>query len=84
MASIVLTQVYLAQKSPTDSSQPLYVVPGSDNPLAIDQPEIIGVGVVYNLDGTILDARQVYVAGLVTPIYVADSYATVKQYIDQN
>ena len=67
-----------------DQSEPLYVAPVSGNPLAIDQSQIIGVGVVYNLDGTILDARQVYVTGLVTPIYVADSYATVKGYIDLN
>jgi hypothetical protein len=84
MASVVLTQVYLAVKAPVDQSEPLYVAPGSGNPLAIDQSQIIGVGVVYNLDGTILDARQVYVTGLVTPIYVADSYATVKGYIDLN
>ena len=82
MASIQLTQVILAQTAPATNPPTLYIVPGSESLLAINSTSLSGVGTAYQSNGTIIDVRQVYVAGSMLPIYVTDSYATVKAYID--
>jgi hypothetical protein len=82
MAAIVLTQVYLATKSPPDSQEPVFIVQGSEKPIAINPVYLMGVGSVYNPDGTTVDVRLVYLAGGVGPIYVTESYTYIKLYID--
>ena len=72
MAAIQLTQVFLTQTTPQTAPATMYIVEAS----------LSGVGTAYQSNGTIIDVRQVYVAGSMLPIYVTDSYATVKAYID--
>jgi hypothetical protein len=79
MASIQLTQVNLVAANPPS----VYIkVDNSESLLAINPASIAAVGPAYNPDGTIIDVRQVYITGSMLPIYVTDSYATVKAYID--
>lgn len=84
MASIQLTQVYLTKSTPVDLNQEFYVVQTSTNPIAINPMHLVAVGEVYNTNGTILGtARQIYLTGGgISSLYVSDSYATVKAYID--
>ena len=82
MAAIVLTQVYLATKLPADSEEPVFIVQGSEKPIAINPVYLLGVGSVYNPDGTTVNVRLVYLTGGVGPIYVTDTYAAVKAAID--
>ena len=82
MAAIVLTQVYLATKLPADSEEPVFIVQGSEKPIAINPVYLLAVGSVYNPDGTTVDVRLVYLTGGVGPIYVTDTYAAVKAAID--
>ncbi len=82
MASIQLTQVYLTQTAPPTNPPTMYMVEGSESLIAINPTSLSGVGTAYQSNGTIIDVRQVYVAGSMQPIYVTDSYATVKAYID--
>jgi|TARA_R110002167_G_scaffold28560_8_gene95873 hypothetical protein len=82
MASIQLTQVVLAQSLPAQTPNTMYVVKSSASPLAINPVLLAGVGSTYQPDGSIMDVRQVYITGLMTPFYVTDSYATIKAYID--
>lgn len=82
MASIQLTQVYLTQTTPPTNPPTMYMVEGSESFIAINPTSLSGVGTTYQSNGTIIDVRQVYVAGSMLPIYVTDSYATIKAYID--
>ena len=82
MASIQLTQVYLATKSPPDFQEPVFIVQGSEKPIAINPVYLLGVGSVYNPDGTTVDVRLVYLTGIMGSIYVTDTYAAVKAAID--
>jgi hypothetical protein len=82
MAAIQLTQVFLTQTIPLTVPATMYIVEGSESLIAINPTSLFGVGTVYQSNGTIIDVRQVYVAGSMLPIYVTDSYATVKAYID--
>ena len=82
MASIQLTQVILLQALPAQSPNILYVIPGSASPLAINPTSLCGVGSAHQADGSIMDVRQVYLTGSSIPLYVTDSYATIKAYID--
>jgi len=82
MAAIQLTQVFLAQTSPATSPLTLYVVEGSESFIAVNPLMLSAVGPVYQQNGSIIDIRGVYVTGSNQPIYVTDSYATVKAYID--
>ena len=83
MASIQLTQVVLAQSLPAQTPNTMYVVKSSASPLAINPVLLTGVGSAYQPDGTIMDVRQIYIqGGNFTPLYVTDSYATIKAYID--
>jgi len=82
MAAIVLTQVYLATKLPADSEEPVFIVQGSEKPIAINPVYLLGVGSLYNPDGTTVDVRLVYLTGIMTPIYVTESYTYIKLYID--
>jgi hypothetical protein len=61
----------------------LFVIPGSANLIAINPAHLVGVGSVFTGNGVYIDVRQIYVTGGSTsPMYVSDSYATVKAYID--
>ena len=82
MASIQLTQVFVTQTAPPTSPLTMYIVEGSESFIAINSASLAAVGTMYQQDGSIMDIRQVYVIGSVVPIYVTDSYATVKGYID--
>tara|TARA_R110000822_G_scaffold16_27_gene227 strand:+ start:5876 stop:6151 length:276 start_codon:yes stop_codon:yes gene_type:complete len=82
MASIQLTQVYLTQTAPPTSPPTMYMVEGSESFIAINTLALNAVGPMYHNDGSIMDVRQVYVTGSLSPIFVTDSYATVKGYID--
>lgn len=82
MASIQLTQVFLAQTAPPTSPLTLFIVPGSESFIAINPLALNAVGPVYQQDGSIMDVRIIYVNGNSMPVYVTDSYATVKAYID--
>ena len=81
MASIQLTQVYLAQVQPNQNSPEVFVVEGSESLIAINPATIAAVGPTYQVNGDIIDVRQVYITGMAI-FYVTDSYATVKGYID--
>jgi len=82
MASIQLTQVILLQSLPAQSPNRTYVVTSSASPLAINPTSLAGVGSAYQADGSIIDVRQIYITGSMLPLYVTDSYATIKAYID--
>ena len=82
MASIQLTQVFLAPTAPATSPPTLFIVPGSESFIAVNPLALDAVGPVYQQDGSIINARTVYIKGNIIPIYVSDSYATVKGYID--
>tara|TARA_R110000782_G_scaffold153783_1_gene246208 strand:- start:184 stop:438 length:255 start_codon:yes stop_codon:yes gene_type:complete len=82
MASIQLTQVYLIQTAPPTLPATMYVVEGSESFVAINPVALNAVGQMYQQNGSIMDVRQVYITGSMLPIYVTDSYATVKAYID--
>jgi|TARA_R110000744_G_scaffold244664_1_gene361477 hypothetical protein len=83
MASIQLTQVILLQTVPPTNPPTVYVVENSESLLAINPVLLTGVGSAYQPDGTIMDVRQIYIqGGNFTPLYVTDSYATIKAYID--
>ena len=82
MVAIQLTQVFLTQTTPQTAPATMYIVEGSESLIAINPTSLSGVGTAYQSNGTIIDVRQVYVAGSMLPIYVTDSYATVKAYID--
>jgi hypothetical protein len=81
MASIQLTQVYLAPVLPNQNTPELFVVEGSESLIAINPATIAAVGPTYQVNGDIIDVRQVYITGMAI-FYVTDSYATVKGYID--
>ena len=80
MASIQLTQVILAQTLPATNPPTLYIVPGSESLLAINSTALLGVGSAFQADGTIINVRVIYMAAIA--LYVTDSYATIKAYID--
>ena len=83
MASIQLTQVFLELTNPPNPLEPLFVIPGSANLIAINPAHLVGVGSVFTGNGVSIDVRQIYVTGgVISPMYVSDSYATVKAYID--
>ena len=82
MASIQLTQICLASTSPPTSPTTMFVVEGSGSFIAVNPLMLSAVGPVYQQDGSIINVRQVYIKGALLPIYVSDSYATVKAYID--
>ena len=82
MASIQLTQVFLAPTAPATSPPTLFIVPGSESFIAVNPLALDAVGPVYQQDGSIINVRMIYVNGNFMPIYVTDSYATVKAYID--
>ena len=82
MASIQLTQVYLTPTTPATSPPTLFIVQGSESFIAINPLSLDAVGPVYQQDGSIINVRMIYVNGNFMPIYVTDSYATVKAYID--
>ena len=83
MASIQLTQVFLEVTNPPNPLEPLFVIPGSANLIAINPTHLVGVGSVFTGNGVSIDVRQIYVTGgVISPMYVNDSYATVKAYID--
>ena len=84
MASIQLTQVFLAQSSPENPDQQFYVVQTSGYSIAINPAHLVAVGEVYNANGSVVaGARQIYLTGGgISSLYVSDSYATVKAYID--
>ena len=83
MASIQLTQVILLQTTPQTNPPTVYVVENSESLLAINPVLLTGVGSAYQPDGTIMDVRQIYIqGGNFTALYVTDSYATIKAYID--
>ena len=82
MASIQLTQITVTS---TKGALPLslFVVEGSENLIAINPAYILSVGVVYQFDGSVLpNVRSVYLTGGIALVYVTDSYATVKAYMD--
>tara|TARA_B100000497_G_scaffold127934_1_gene171850 strand:- start:3092 stop:3346 length:255 start_codon:yes stop_codon:yes gene_type:complete len=82
MASIQLTQVYLAPTIPATNPPSLFIVQGSESFVAINPLMLSAVGPVYQQDGSLINVRQVYLTGSLMPIYVTDSYATVKAAID--
>ena len=82
MASIQLTQVYLAPATPATNPLSLFIVQGSESFVAINPLMLSAVGPVYQQDGSLINVRQVYITGGLLPIYVTDSYATVKAAID--
>ena len=82
MASIQLTQVYLTSTTPATSPPTLFIVQGSESFIAINPLSLDAVGPVYQQDGSIINVRMIYVNGNFMPIYVTDSYAIVKGYID--
>ena len=82
MASIQLTQVFLATTNPLTVPPTLFIVEGSESFIAINPLSLDAVGPVYQQDGSIINVRMIYVNGNFMPIYVTDSYATVKAYID--
>tara|TARA_R100000951_G_scaffold73043_3_gene61485 strand:+ start:3302 stop:3556 length:255 start_codon:yes stop_codon:yes gene_type:complete len=82
MASIQLTQVYLRQTSPLTNPPTLYIVQGSESFIAINPLMLSAVGPVYQQNGSLIDVRQIYITGSTAPIYVSDSYTTVKAAID--
>tara|TARA_R110000751_G_scaffold74865_2_gene151185 strand:+ start:944 stop:1198 length:255 start_codon:yes stop_codon:yes gene_type:complete len=82
MASIQLTQVYLTSTTPATSPPTLFIVQGSESFIAINPLSLDAVGPVYQQDGSLVNVRMIYVNGNFMPIYVTDSYATVKAYID--
>ena len=82
MASIQLTQVFLAPTAPPTSPPTLFIVPGSESFIAINPLSLDAVGPVYQQDGSIINVRMIYINGNFIPVYVTDSYATVKAYID--
>ena len=82
MASIQLTQVFLATTNPLTVPPTLFIVEGSESFIAINPLSLDAVGPVYQQDGSFVNARTVYIKGNIIPIYVSDSYATVKGYID--
>ena len=82
MASIQLTQVFLATTNPLTVPPTLFIVEGSESFIAINPLALNAVGPVYQQDGSIINVRMIYVNGNFMPIYVTDSYATVKAYID--
>jgi len=83
MASIQLTQVFLEVTNPLNPQEPLFVIPGSANLIAINPVHLIAVGSVFTANGVDIDVRQIYLTGGgISPMYVSDSYATVKAYID--
>ena len=82
MASIQLTQVFLAPTTPATSPPTLFIVPGSESFIAINPLALDAVGPVYQQDGSIINVRMIYINGNFTPLYVTESYATVKAYID--
>lgn len=82
MASIQLTQVYLAPVTPLTNPPTLFIVQGSESFIAINPLMLGAVGPVYQQDGSLINVRQIYITGSLLPIYVTDSYATVKAAID--
>ncbi len=82
MASIQLTQVYLTSTTPATFPPTLFIVQGSESFIAINPLSLDAVGPVYQQDGSIINVRMIYLNGNFMPIYVTDSYATVKAYID--
>ena len=83
MATIQLTQVYLAGVVPNQQPPELFVEEGSESLVAINPALIAAVGPVYQpKDGSIINVRQVYISGVMSSFYVSDSYATVKAYMD--
>ena len=82
MASIQLTQVFLATTNPLTVPPTLFIVERSESFIAINPLSLDAVGPVYQQDGSIMDVRMIYVNGNSMPVYVTDSYATVKAYID--
>ena len=82
MASIQLTQVYLAAVQPNQNPSEVFVVEGSESLIAINPATIAAVGPTYQINGDRIDVRQVYITGVMAAFYVTDSYATIKGYID--
>ena len=92
MATVVdLTQVQVTAENPVPTTGIIpgaYVIPDSSSSISINQTSIVGVGYFWDPSGQrILDGVvQVYIAnlGVVQPIIVTDSYATIKGYITAN
>ena len=82
MAAIQLTQVFLAAQRPGTNPPIMYVVQGSESFIAINPLMLSAVGPTYQADGNTIDVRTVIVEGAIFPIYVTESYATVKAAID--
>jgi len=80
MAAIQLTQVSLANQRPFTDPPMMYIVQGSESPVAINPLALDSVGPTYQADGSLLDVRSVKVAGAI--IFVTDTYAAVKAAID--
>ena len=72
----------MQQTNPVSLPPVLYIVQGSESFIAINPASLSAVGPVYQQDGTIINVRQVYISTSLAPVYVTDSYATVKAYID--
>ena len=82
MAAIQLTQVFLADQRPATNPPTKYIVQGSESFIAINPLMLSAVGPTYQADGNTIDVRKVIVEGAIFPIYVTESYATVKAAID--
>ena len=72
----------LAEAAPLTNPPALYIVQGSESFIAINPLMLSAVGPVYQQNGSLIDVRQIYITGSTIPIYVNDSYTTVKAAID--
>jgi len=82
MASFQLTEVLVATQRPATDPPTMYVVQGTQALIAIKTTSLNAVKATYQLNGSILDVRTIFIDGSSVPIYVTETYGEVKALID--
>lgn len=86
MASVAITQVYLMQATAPNTGTPInsYWNANSTAEMNIDPAQITAVSYVWDpvANNFIPGIIQIYLFGIVTPIYSTNSYASVVAYMN--
>ena len=84
MASITITQVQLQTGYTSGVPTSQYWRPTTEIEMSINPDNIIGVGHVYDIlnNSYIAGIIQVYIFGVLTPIYSSDSYESIVAYMN--
>ena len=84
MASITITQVQLLTGTTNNLPSSLYWNTTTETEMSINPDNIIGVGYVFDIyqKKYIPGLVQIYILGVMLPIYSSDTYASIVAYMN--